>query len=323
MSRLIALATLALAASLLAACGGGGPVPSALLTTTAPTLVLAASGTARLISVTNQGPNATEALQASATGLPTGSWMRSTCPAQLMPGASCLLLVTPGAVPTAAPGDLAPDPATVTVTGANSNAAEVRVTVLGHGSVHQGGYVFALDDTPPLTESVGGKVLATAESAPMHWSPTATPVPGIYIDSTVAEGGCEGAIDGQCNTRRILAQYPTDSRDFAAAACEDSRHGGYAGWYLPALCELSYDNGVTRTLCGTQAAPRLPDNARSRLHDTGLTSIFDFVYWSSTQNDLNGGSVAYLAVFGRSFFTGNGEKRESPVPFKCARAITP
>ena len=105
--------------------------------------------------------------------------------------------------------------------------------MLGHGSVHQGGYVFALDDTPPLTESVGGKVLATAESAPMHWSPTATPVPGIYIDSTVAEGGCEGAIDGQCNTRRILAQYPTDSRDFAAAACEDSRHGGYAGWYLP------------------------------------------------------------------------------------------
>ena len=99
MTHPIALATLALTTGLLSACGGTDDGPPALLTASAPTLALAVSGTARMITLTNLGPEPTEALQASATGLPTDSWMRSTCPTQLMPGASCLVLVTPGALP--------------------------------------------------------------------------------------------------------------------------------------------------------------------------------------------------------------------------------
>lgn len=322
MNRPLHLAAVVLSTSLLAACGGGDGGPPAKLITPASTLALATSGTARLITVTNQGPQPTEALRASAAGLPAGSWLRSTCPTDLEPGASCLLLVTPGALPSAAPGDLAPVPATVTVTGANTNAIDVSVSVLAYGSVHQGGYVFALDDSAPITESAGGKVLATVELTPAHWSPTLTPVPGINIDSTSAQGDCDATVDGRCNTSRILAQYPTHSRDFAAAVCADSQLGGHGGWYLPAMCEMTYDNGVTSTLCGTQAAPRVPDNARSRLHDNGLASIFNFVYWTSTQDALNGSTFAW-AVFGRTFFTGNVEKSTSSVPLKCARAITP
>lgn len=323
MNRPIRLTAVALSTSLLAACGGGDSGPPAKLITPAPTLVLAASGTARLITVTNQGPQPTEALQASATGLPAGSWLRSTCPANLDPGASCLLLVTPGALPSAAPGDLAPVPATVTVTGANTNPIDVSVSVLGYGSVHQGGYVFALDDTAPLTDSVGGKVLATVEAGSAHWSPTNTAVAGVNGDSTAAQGGCDGAVDGRCNTGRILAQYPSDSRDFPAALCADSRHGGFADWYLPAVCELSYDDGVTHNLCGTQAAPRMRDNARSRLYDGGPIGSFGLAYWSSTQSAQSPADTAHMAVFGLSTFTSAMGKQVGTPPSKCARAITP
>ena len=79
-----------LAALLLTACGGGYGGPPAELNAPTTHMVLAAAGTARMVTVTNLGPEPAEALKASATGLPTGSWMRSTCPTQLMPGASCL-----------------------------------------------------------------------------------------------------------------------------------------------------------------------------------------------------------------------------------------
>jgi hypothetical protein len=293
-----------------------------MLITPAPTLALAASGTARLITVTNLGPQAADALQANAVGLPTGSGLRSSCPTRLEPGAFCLLLITPGALPTAAPGDPAPMPATVTVTGANTNALAVGVSVLVHGSVHQGGHVFALDDTSPFTGSVAGKLLATVEVGNVNWSPSLTAVAGVNDDSTAARGGCDGAIDGRCNTARILAQYPTDSRNFAAAACADSRHGGFDDWYLPAVCELSYSADVGG-LCGTQAAPRLPDNVRSKLYDAGPIGSFDLAYWSSTQSSQSPADHAHMAVFGLGVLTSAMGKHVGTPPSRCARAITP
>ena len=319
----VQLAAAALSIPLLTACGGGHGGPPAELSATTSHMVLAAAGTARMITVTNQGPDHTEALQARATGLPTGSRLRSTCPPQLNPGSSCLVLITPGDRPSAAPGDPQPVPGTVTIGGSNTNALDVRISVLTYGSVHQGGHVFALDDSVPLTDSVGGKVLATVDAPGAHWGPVTTAVPGIQGDSTAAQGACDGAVDGRCNTRRILAQHPSGGRDFAAAHCADSRHAGHADWYLPAVCELSYDDGVSHLLCGTQAAPRVPDNVRSRLHDTGLNGLFNFVYWSSTQSAANPAGDAHLAVFGRTFFTSAMGKQTAMSPSKCARAITP
>lgn len=322
MNRPLHLAAVVLSTSLLAACGGGDGGPPAKLITPAPTLALATSGTARLITVTNQGPQPTEALRASAAGLPAGSWLRSTCPPDLEPGASCLLLVTPGALPSAAPGDLAPVPATVTVTGANTNAIDVRVSVLGYGSVHQGGYVFALDDTVPLTDSVGGKVAATAEVSNVNWSPSLVAIAGVNDDSIAGPNSCDGAVDGRCNTGRILAQYPSGSRDFAAALCKDSRHDGFDDWYLPAVCELTYSADATG-MCGTQAAPRVPDNMRSRLYDGGPFGTFGLAYWSSTQASQSPADTAHMAVFGLSNFTSTMGKQVGTPPSKCARAITP
>ncbi|MDP1783592.1 MAG: hypothetical protein Q8K14_17880 [Hydrogenophaga sp.] len=322
MTHSIGLATVALATGLLTACGGSDDGPPALLSASAPTMALAVSGTARMITVTNLGPHPTEAMQASATGLPTGSWMRSTCPTQLMPGASCLLLITPGALPSAVRGDLAPVPAKVTIAGDNTNTMDISVSVLTHGSVHEGGHVFALDDATPLTHSVGGKVLATAEVASAHWSPSLDAVVGVDDDSTAAQGGCDAAADGRCNTQRILAQYPTGSRDFAAALCADSRHGGFDGWYLPAVCELTYSAGAGG-LCGTQAAPRVPDNVRSRLHDGDRVGSFGLAYWSSTQSSQSPADHAHMVVFELSILSSAMGKNVGTPPSRCARAITP
>lgn len=322
MNRLFRLVAVALSTSLLAACGGGDGSPPAKLIAPAPALVLAASGTARLITVTNQGPGPTEALQANAAGLPAGSWLRSTCPTTLAPGASCLLLVTPGALPSAAPGDLAPVSATVTVTGSNTNAIDVSVSVLAYGSVHQGGYVFALDDSAPLTGSVGGKVLATAEVSNVNWSPSLISIAGVNDDSIAGQNSCDGALDGRCNTGRILAQYPSGSREFAAALCKDSRHGDFDDWYLPAVCELTYSNDAS-AMCGTQAAPRLPDNVRSRLYDVGPIGSFGLAYWSSTQSSQNPADTAHMAVFGLTALTSAMGKHVGTPPSRCARAITP
>lgn len=324
MNHPIRLAAVALSTSLLAACGGGDGGPAALLISSTPVLALAASGTTRLITVTNQGPEATVALQARTTGLPAGSELRSTCPAALPRGESCLLLVTPGDAPSSTPGDLAPVPAQLTVSGANTNALTVAVAVLTHGNVHQGGYVFALDDRTPITGGVGGKVLDPIDTNAALWSPSPTAIAGINEDSTAGPDSCDGALDGRCNTRRILAQYPSGPRDFAAALCADNRHGGFDDWYLPALCEMGYNpEGAVNGVCGSQAAPRLPDNVTSRLFDQGPIGGFQLFYWNSTQSSLNPATDAHVALFGLGRPTTVVAKQVGTLPSRCARAITP
>jgi hypothetical protein len=320
----IRLAAVALSTSLLAACGGGDGAPPALLVASTPALALAASGTTRLITVTNQGPDTTVALQARATGLPAGSALRSACPAALQRGESCLLLVTPGDAPSSSPGDLAPVPAQLTVGGANTNALNVAVSVLTHGNVHQGGYVFALDDRTPITGGVGGKVLAPLDTNAALWSPSLTAIAGISEDSTAGPDSCDGAVDGRCNTRRILAHYTAGPRDFAAALCADSRQGGFDDWYLPALCEMGYNpEGAVNGVCGTQAAPRLPDNATSRLFDQGPIGDFRLFYWSSSQSSLAPANEAHVALFGLGRPTTALNKQAGTLPSRCARAIIP
>lgn len=322
------LPPLLLAATLTAAliaCGGGeGSMLESSLTSSVSSLTLAASGTARLITITNQGPLATRALQTEATGLPSGSSLRSTCPAVLQPGAMCVLLVTPGNTPSATPGDRTPVAATVTVNAANALSLTVPVAVLSYGSVHQGGYVFAINDDTPLGTSIAGKVLATQDTDRVYWSPTAIAIPGISDDSVAGLGSCDGAVDGRCNTKRIVAQYPSSDRNYPAALCEDSTHDGYTDWYMPALCELAYDNdAVIQGICGTRAAPRLPDNAKSRLADSGPLYFFDIAYWSSTQSAANRLRDAQMALYDVNRTTLAREKQEGLLASKCARYITP
>jgi len=317
-SLLASLATI----SLLAACGGQGsgavPVtqanaPATTLSLSTPRLALAASGQARSFTVTNTGSQTAMDLGTSASGLPAGTTLASTCGNSLAAGASCSITVTPGATPTAPAGDTAPVVALVDVAGSNTNALTAQVSVLTHGSVHQGGFVFAIDDTPADTLSVSGKVAALADVvSTVSWSTAYTDVPGIDWSDTPGPDSCAGASDGRCNTAQIMANPPPNN---AASLCVGSSDGGHSDWYLPAVCELT-----DASFCGGQ-----PDTIGSRLAVNGIGTLAGGQYWSSTQRDpgqaILAAVVSYDGAGGSSIST--LDKTFTQIRVRCARAMTP
>lgn len=319
------------AAALLSACGGGdpatpaatvvippGPAPTApALVASTAALALAVSGQPRQFLITNVGglPARNLALTVG-SALPAGSGFTTDC-AELLPGASCTISLTPGATPSAAPGDTAPVPAELRLAGDNSNTLALPVWVLDFGSVYQGGYVFDLDDTTPATGGVGGKVMALgdATSQAVEWGPSGVTV--VLLSST----------DGAANTAAIAQQTGAppvgDSlRQYPAWTCDNASEAGYTDWYLPAICEMGYDRDSRGSGCGTAASPTL-SNIQSRLVDPGHVSglqIFD--YWSST-------STAGDEVWVQNFFATLPRNAQHPDLAiganlaRCVRALTP
>ncbi len=326
-----------LSASLFVGCGGGGSTnadgsgsdaldtPPALLEASTPALVLASAGTARFLKVTNPSTVTAEALELRVTGLPSGSTAHSSCPVELPPDGSCLVLIRPGGRPSAKEGDLAPVPAKLTLRGSNTNVLEVNVSVITHGSFHQGGFVFSLNDQTAITGSVSGKVVATADTSPAaYWSPATSEVTGISDNALAGASSCNGAVDGRCNTPRILAHFTSGGRNFAAAQCADSREGGFADWYLPALCEMGYSTVDTgNAICGTRDAPLVPDNLRSRLLDVGPIGTFSDHYWTSTQASQNPVGAAHRAIYRSKVAFSEMGKQSELLPSRCARAFAP
>jgi len=255
------------------------PAPAALMASS-ESLALAVSGQARQFVITNGGGQDALNLAATATtALPVGTSFTSDC-ATLAPGASCTLTITPGAMPSAAPGDTAPVPVELHLAGSNTNALALSVWVLGFGSVYQGGYVFDLNDGTPTTGGVSGKVMALQDvpGASRPWGPN---------DSATLLGLSN--TDGAANTAAIVQRYGPPANEgnpllqYPAWACRTSSAAGFSDWYLPAICELGYDGNNRGSGCGTVSAPTLP-NVQSQLvnsgHATGLPSFSQ--YWSSS-----------------------------------------
>lgn len=310
--------------------GGGGGTPTAPATTLAAStshLVLAASGRARKLIFTNTGSQAVQALTIQTIGLPIDSNTLSSCGTTLGPGATCEVTVTPGPSPSAAVGNHNPVPATLRAQSSNAPAITVNLTVLSHGSVHQAGYVFAIDDTRADHLGIGGKVIGLTEAGPMIWSDTLDNIAGINENSVAGPGSCAGSTDGQCDTALIRAQYPNpgspDSQ--ASTLCSNQSAGGYQDWYLPAACEINVTPNEGTDLCGTVDAPVLADNVASRIGHIALPDhlVTGRAYWSSTQSSVNP-NRAYRAVF-QIGTTASIDKNNGAFPtyVRCARAITP
>jgi len=199
----------------------------------------------------------------------------------LATGASCALTITPGATPTATPGDPAPAAAVLEIAGDNTPILRVHMAVVAYGSVHQGGYVFAIDDGTPYTGSIGGKVAALHDLPDqVSWSLSQLGVAsGLHENATAP---CHAATDGACNTALIVAADGALAP--AASLCDLSTDGGFSDWYLPAACEQGYDTnpGFAAQVCGVQGSP-LMDNMQSRLVDGGdLAGLSGKSYWGST-----------------------------------------
>ncbi|HAU0262640.1 TPA: DUF1566 domain-containing protein [Legionella pneumophila] len=303
---------------------------------------------ARRLIITNTG--AVTAMDVDYTitpNLPAGTTVSPASCGNIAAGDTCELTVTPGNTPSAA-ADMAPAPSVLTVKGSNTpTAVTSSVIVLTYGNRYQGGFVFSIDDSTVDTMSVGGKVAAFTDQAPpfpngIIWSSDGTggtatdSIPGI--DETSSEGapspalpmpnnplnfvGCNGATDGLCNVGNIFKQYPTiPTGEYAAGLCS-ATIAGFNDWYLPAICEMGFDDGGFPSGCGAPANPA-QQNMQSNLVDNGDVGSLAGYYWSSTEGSGN----PQLFAWDQFFATGGGSSQLSgsknfPYGVRCVRALT-
>ena len=190
----------------------------------------------------------------------------------ITPQTPCTITITPGATPTS-------NSSTLTVFEGEATSFSIPIDILSYNSIYQSGYVFAIDDTTPDTQSVGGKVAAKENQAPIFpipgsiiWSsngkttcPTTCnkpPCPEPYRDCTSYDfipgideqstNPCDGNTDGTCDTQQIVSfiegkygnipKPPTNINTlYAAGLCSMYiTENYYSDWYLPAICELGY-----------------------------------------------------------------------------------
>lgn len=322
----------------------GAVTPRSKLAVSPSNLALSAlgGGKTRLIKVINTSNLAQKITGVQSASLPSGTSISyNTClNATLEPyGGTCFIAITPGTngsvyqnapavmcnstfTPSQAPvGDLLL-PASVSITGQDSNhnttVIQANVYVIGYGCQYQGGYIFDIDDTTPLTTSIGGKVVTAKDQATIDtmfsWFPQVnTPlIWGINQQSTIGNPynpagspatlydgqiNCTGNSDGFCDTNNIniaaITLSPaTSSLTYASgicglngwnnqgASCDYSDSNCYKDWYLPSICEL----GVAGVGQGNDPGCPQMSNILQNLYLNGLLpNDSGGAYWSSTQ----------------------------------------
>ncbi len=272
----------------------------------------ALTGNPRLIRIENTGSIPATNVQVNTSGFPAGTTISSnTCTGTLNAGSTCDITITPGAnasldaganACTTTPGTQ-PVPTTVTVSADNAPSSDINVLILGYGCIYEGGFLFAVDDSTPNTQSIAGKVAALAnEVTLLEWS--------TILDDTTADS----ITDGFSNTNALAApigQYP------AAQACLDKNDQGYTNWYMPAICELGrYELSGIDAGCGV-----VNPNMLSTLHRNNLGAFPVGGYSSSTEFfPVDPVGSAWFQSFGDG--TMDGEIKVNPLRVRCIRSFT-
>jgi hypothetical protein len=158
---------------------------AAILNASVTDLALKVSGNSRSITITNTGDGPATGLSINQPGWPSGTSLSpsSTCAngGSLAVGASCTLVIAPGATATSnCTTGIAPTPGVLTVSANGGASASVNTTVIGYGCQYQGGFVFAMDDTTPTTGSIGGKVASLVDQAAPYISSGPQPTSIIW-----------------------------------------------------------------------------------------------------------------------------------------------
>lgn len=267
----------------------------------------------RLIITNTGGLTAMDVNYTIAPALPAGTTVSPASCGNIPVGGTCELTISPGNTPSA-PADDTPVPSVLTVQGSNTpTAVASNIIVLTYGNRYLGGFVFAIDDSTTDTMSVGGKVAAfTDQATPLAdladpfpdgiiWSSNgmggtafnsipgidetsteASPSPALPVPNPLNFTACNGATDGLCNVGNIFKQYPLiATNEYAAGLCT-ATISGFNDWYLPAICEMGWDDGGFPSGCGTQANPTL-QNMNSNLLQNGNVGNLTGYHWSSTE----------------------------------------
>ena len=285
----------------------------------------ALTGIARQAIISNTGSIPATNVSISYPTWPSGTTASSTCGSTLMPAATCSITVTPGPNATSScTSGIAPTPGVVSITSDESASSLFTVTVLGYDCIYQGGYVFAIDDTTANTDSILGKVAALIDQAApnpngVSWSPNGDFFNILGIDEN-STSPCAANTDGACDTAQIVAHYSAAApSSYAAGLCLDTING-YSDWYLPAICELGFDEYSNGSGCGALSSP-LIQNMQSNL--VGTSNTFQGSYWSSTQYSALPASAAW-----NQYFNANGTDQQyatdkNNLPgVRCARALS-
>jgi hypothetical protein len=309
----------------------------------------AASGVARDLTITNTGSDPAFNVLVSLPTWPAGTTANSSgCSGTLAPGDDCTITITPGNTESSDgtnPCSLgtAPIPGVIQATADNANTLSSNAVVLNYGCIYQGGYVYALDDARPTSQSVGGKVAAPSDQAAafptgISWSSDSggsVAYDVIYgtseISSTISpnpnsgqvfgQTACNGATDGMCNTNNIYEFYqnlgsPISTSSYAAGLCKQTALSGYLDWSLPAICDLGYGG----TACGTSGTPT-QQNVLSNLVELNIPNLLSGFYWSSTSDS----SSPAAAVWGQNFSGGSFQTvfdKNFALGVRCSRALT-
>jgi hypothetical protein len=263
----------------------------------------ALTGKSRQITLTNTGSIDATNVAVNISGLPKGTKIsNTTCKGTLTASDSCTVTITPGPVASAdadkkpCTSGTVPKAGEILITADGGLISKINTSVLGYGCIYQGGHIYSVDDHDSLiNHSIGGKVAALADQARAYpkgiiWSTNGHGrnsgdvdyfnIPGIYENTTKP---CHGAADGACNSKRILEHYSAAPVSYYAAGLCTTPIDGYSDWYLPAICELGYDNQCAKSgsPCGTSDAPNV-QNMQSNLVDRGNIGALSGYYWSST-----------------------------------------
>jgi hypothetical protein len=278
----------------------------------------ALTGTPRKITITNTGSAvATSVTYSPSPALPSGTTITSS-PAScstIAPSASCVLTITPWITPSAPPGNTNPTPITLSISGANTNTLTPTINILTYGSVYQSGYVYSVDDGTSDTNSIGGRVagLVNVSNSNQWTSTNVTYIPGAQSNT-----------NGIPNTNYILANNScTDSPgNCAAFRCRNNfSAGNYTDWYLPAICELGFDQGGIGSGCGSATAPTI-QNMQSNLVDNGNVGSLFGIYWSSTEYLFLPDLLVFVQSFSTSVSSQAGEDKIFTEGVRCSRALT-
>ncbi|QMT62087.1 DUF1566 domain-containing protein [Legionella sp. PC997] len=354
------------------------------------------SGRERSITITNTGAiEAMNVMYTTSPGLPIGTTISPSSCGTIAPSNTCVLTIKPGRMPSATIGDANPKPVRLSILGTNTNTVHSAIHVLAYGSMYQGGYVFAFDDTKGCISprdckgSVRGKIVTTKDQASgpfpggVPWSSNGTSatrndvsndfIPGIALNSTSSVGipsfsalasmfdynnggttytnllalmasdfeACAGKSDGACNTRNIVKFYntyvtnysqlssppftamlaSTNPYFYAAGLCTQSI-AGHNDWYLPAICEMGYDDGSSAISgCGIPPAQPLLQNIQSNLVEAGISEAPSGLYWSSSEDSYDPSGEAWIQGFNSNGSYQNNDIKRSQRSVRCVRVF--
>ena len=154
-----------------------------------------------------------------------------------------MLTITPGSTASATAGNTSPTPITLSISGTNTNTLTPTVNILTYGSVYQGGYIYAVDDTTPNTGSIGGTVVTQTDQAPRYpdgvvWSSNGANSTSVSNDS----------IPGIAETSTTGSSVPTYA---SAQTSFNSTYSNESTFPFPSSGSFSSCNGRTNGACNS------------------------------------------------------------------------